>query len=358
MPGTELAFDASVKYDFYNKTLEQGDSIKMSIGVSNIGEADVDSVTVKYTIVDANRVTVSTGHQRIENLKGGASYAFTQHIPTSTLAGLNTLQLQLNDTKRVKEISYLNNFINQGFEVKQDKTNPLLDVTFDGYRIMNGDYVSPTPVIHLSSRDDSKFKLQSDTSTFALFIKRPRSATYERISLGSPEVTFYAASAKNNTAVLDYKPARLIDGQYALKVQAKDASGNLSGNNAYEIEFKVVNESSITNFYPYPNPGTTNIRFVFTLTGSRPPDQLLIRIMTITGKVVKEITQDEFGPIKIGINMSAYGWDGTDNFGDRLANGVYLYQVLTRIDGEAIKKLATAADRYVVHNTGKIYLLK
>ncbi|MES2781007.1 MAG: hypothetical protein V4651_14030, partial [Bacteroidota bacterium] len=86
--------------------------------------------------------------------------------------------------------------------------------------------------------------------------------------------------------------------------------------------------------------------------------QLLIRIMTITGKVVKEITQDEFGPIKIGINISAYGWDGADNFGDRLANGVYLYQVMTRIEGQSIKKLETPADRFVIHNTGKIYLLK
>jgi flagellar hook assembly protein FlgD len=158
--------------------------------------------------------------------------------------------------------------------------------------------------------------------------------------------------------VLEYKPTKLVDGTYALKVQAKDASGNASGNNFYEVEFKVISESTITNFYPYPNPGTTNIRFVFTLTGSKAPEQLLVRIMTITGKVVKEITQDEFGPIKIGNNISAYGWDGTDNFGDRLANGVYLYQVMTRIDGQSIKKRDTAADRYVIHNTGKIYLLK
>jgi flagellar hook assembly protein FlgD len=97
---------------------------------------------------------------------------------------------------------------------------------------------------------------------------------------------------------------------------------------------------------------------VFTLTGSKPPEQLLIRIMTITGKMVKEITQNEFGPIKIGNNISEYGWDGTDNFGDRLANGVYLYQVMTRIDGQSVKKRDTSADQYVTHNTGKIYLLK
>lgn len=356
--GTELAFDAGVKYDFYNKQVDQGDSLKLTVAISNISDANADSVNVKLTITDANRVNVYIQQQKIPGIQSGASYLYKQHIPTGLLSGANTLSLVLNDTRSVKEMSFLNNFLTQPFEVKQDKTNPLLDVTFDGYRIMNGDFVSPTPVIQLSSKDDNTFKIQSDTSTFALFLKRPNTVTYDRIALSSPEISFSAGEAKNNTAVLEFKPAKLGDGDYALKVQAKDASGNISGSNSYEVEFKVINESTITNFYPYPNPGTTNIRFVFTLTGSRAPEQLLIRIMTITGKVVKEITQDEFGPIKIGNNISAYGWDGSDNFGDRLANGVYLYQVLTRIDGTSIKKRDTAADRFVVHNTGKIYLLK
>ncbi|MES2780805.1 MAG: hypothetical protein V4651_13010, partial [Bacteroidota bacterium] len=110
------------------------------------------------------------------------------------------LSLTVNDLKSVKEESYVNNFLSQQFEVKQDKTNPLLDVTFDGYRIMNGDFVSPTPVIHLSSKDDNQFKVQSDTSTFALFLKRPKTITYERIQLNSPEITFSAGEAQNNTA--------------------------------------------------------------------------------------------------------------------------------------------------------------
>ena len=355
---TELALDAGTKYDFYNKQLEQGDSLKLAVAISNISDTDADSVNVKLTITDANRVNVFTQNEKVPAISSSNSYVYSTKISTSVLAGTNTLSFAVNDTKKVKEESYINNFLSQQFDVKQDITNPFLDVTFDGYRIMNGDFVSPTPIIQLSSKDNSKFKLQSDTSTFMLFLKRPNSATYERISLSSSEVLFLGGDSKNNIAVLEYKPTKLTDGTYVLKVQAKDASGNASGNNFYEVEFKVISESTITNFYPYPNPGTTNIRFVFTLTGSKAPEQLLVRIMTITGKVVKEITQDEFGPIKIGNNISAYGWDGTDNFGDRLANGVYLYQVMTRIDGQSIKKRDTAADRYVIHNTGKIYLLK
>lgn len=357
-PATELAINAAMKYDFYNNQLEQGDSLRLAVAISNVSDTDADSVNVKLTITDPNRVNVFTQTQKIPPVVSGASYVFNSKITTAAFSGTNTLSLTVNDIKSVREGSYVNNFLSRQFEVTKDNTNPFLDVTFDGYRIMNGDFVSPTPVIHLKSKDNSKFKLQADTSTFVLFVKKPNSPVYERIPLNSPEISFAAGNAQNNTATLEYKPAKLSDGNYSLKVQAKDASGNLSGNSFYEVDFQVISESTITNFYPYPNPGTTNIRFVFTLTGSRPPEQLLIRIMTITGKVVKEITQDEFGPIKIGNNISAYGWDGTDNFGDRLANGVYLYQVMTRIDGQSIKKRTTDADRFIVHNTGKIYLLK
>jgi hypothetical protein len=47
----------------------------------------------------------------------------------------------------------------------------------------------------------------------------------------------------------------------------------LAGSTEYELEFTVVNKSSISHFYPYPNPFTTQMRFVFTpyrCQGARP----------------------------------------------------------------------------------------
>jgi hypothetical protein len=346
-------------YTFYNKQIQQGDSIKIDIAFENLTDVAFDSVPVEFTITDNNRIVKYTNSYTEPALAGNTYKVLSRKMPTEALSGNNILAIAVNGKQILPEVTYVNNFANIGFEVMVDKKNPMLDVTFDGYRIMNGDFVSPIPVIRLLSKDDNQFKIQKDTSTFNLFIKRPSdNGNFEKISFSSPEITFVSGTATNNTAMLEYKPQRLDDGDYSLRVQAKDASGNASGNNSYEIDFKVLNESTITNFFPYPNPGTTNIRFVFTLTGSRAPDQLLIRIMTITGKVVKEITTDEFGPIKIGNNISQFGWDGTDNFGDRLANGVYLYQVFTRIDGQTIKKRDLAADQFVLHNTGKIYLLK
>jgi flagellar hook assembly protein FlgD len=141
-------------------------------------------------------------------------------------------------------------------------------------------------------------------------------------------------------------------------VQGSDVSGNISGVEPYRISFEVINESKITHFYPYPNPFSSHTRFVFTLTGSEIPNQIKIQIMTVTGKVVREITQEELGPIRIGNNISSFAWDGTDEYGDKLANGVYMYRVIVKNNGQDIERRQTAADKAFTKGFGKIYILR
>jgi flagellar hook assembly protein FlgD len=95
---------------------------------------------------------------------------------------------------------------------------------------------------------------------------------------------------------------------------------------------------------------------VFTLTGREVPDQMMIQIMTVTGKVVREIKLEELGPINIGNNRTTYAWDGRDEFGDQLANGVYLYTVKAQINGKDIKHRASGGDGYFKKEFGKMYL--
>ncbi|MDF1675324.1 MAG: T9SS type A sorting domain-containing protein, partial [Vicingaceae bacterium] len=137
-----------------------------------------------------------------------------------------------------------------------------------------------------------------------------------------------------------------------------DVSKNESGSNDYLIGFEVIHKSTITNIVNYPNPFTTSTRFVFTLTGSQVPDIFKIQIITITGKVVREIHKEELGNIKIGRNISDFAWDGTDQYGDRLANGLYLYRVITKINNNDIEHRETSADNYFKKGYGKMYLFR
>ena len=150
----------------------------------------------------------------------------------------------------------------------------------------------------------------------------------------------------------------LENGLYKLVVQGKDKSNNSSAHQSYNITFEVENKPTITHVMNYPNPFSTSTRFVFTLTGSEIPEYFKIQVMTVTGKVIREINREELGPLHIGRNITSYAWDGTDEFGDRLANGVYLYRVITKLNGEDIEARETDADHFFVNGWGKMYLLR
>ncbi|NBO49263.1 MAG: hypothetical protein EBU80_05990 [Chitinophagia bacterium] len=67
------------------------------------------------------------------------------------------------------------------------------------------------------------------------------------------------------------------------------------------------------------------------------------------------------GPLKIGNNITQYKWDGRDQYGQQLANGVYLYRVLTDMKGKKIDKLNTGSyntDQFFNRGYGKMYLMR
>jgi hypothetical protein len=238
-----------------------------------------------------------------------------------------------------------------------DKVNPVLDVTFDGIHIMNGDIVSAKPHILIKLKDENKFLALNDPSDFKIFLKRPGKTVYDSISFSNSNLLFEPAVLPNNSCKINYTPV-LSDGIYELKVQASDRSGNASGNAEYRISFEVVNKPTITNVLNYPNPFSTSTRFVFTLTGSKVPDYFKIQILTITGKVVREITRQELGNLHIGRNITEYAWDGKDEYGDQLANGLYLYRVITQLDGKQLEHRETSADSFFTQGYGKMYLIR
>ena len=60
---------------------------------------------------------------------------------------------------------------------KRDLTNPILDVTFDGVHVLDGDIVSAKPHIMVRLHDENKFMALNDTSSFTFFLKTPSQAS-------------------------------------------------------------------------------------------------------------------------------------------------------------------------------------
>ncbi len=340
--------------------LKAGEALSVSFNFKNISTKDfADSILVRYTVFNRSRRNSEIKNIKLPALRSGESKDFTININTDNSFGVNDFNVFVNPQIQPEQY-YNNNIIDlpQFFEVIQDNINPVLDVAFDGMYIMDGDIVSPNPLISIKVKDENKFLLKKDTTGVDILLKRPcESCTFEKINFSDLQMKWEPAS-ENKDFQVEYQPKNLEDGMYTLKVQAVDGSGNKTGMHPYSVNFEVINKSEITNFYPYPNPFSSSTRFVFTLTGSEIPQEIKIQIMTVTGKIVREITQDELGPIRIGNNLSQYAWNGRDEFGDQLANGVYLYKVIIKNNGQNMDHRDTAADKAFKKGFGKLYLLR
>jgi hypothetical protein len=354
---SEVSFNPEMLNLFYANELNEGDSLKLSSAINNIKTTASDSLFIRYKITKTNRTTETGLVGKYSLLSKGENHKFNFKFPTVGLVGDNILQLTL-ESKGNNDLLNFNNIISYPFKVIKDIKNPLVDILFDGKHIINGEIVSPKPNINITINDDNKYLLLNDTNLVEVFIRR-QDGELKRVSFSSNKILIQkTATAENNTISYSYQPDLLDDGVYTLSIKAKDKSGN-SIITDFSVEFEVISEQTITNVLPYPNPVVNSTRFVFQITGLKVPDKMRIQISTSNGKIVRVINKAELGNLKIGNNISDFIWDGTDTFGDRLANGVYFYQVFVENnDGSNIEKRNNQSDKYFKKNIGKIYLMK
>jgi hypothetical protein len=369
-PVPELALNPKKGYYFKSSEYQEGDSVELSIAIENVSHFDMDSLLVEYWNLTSFGNRTLMDYPKQDSLRKYEVLRDTVRYPTNGLTGVNYAWIIANpyvssNIQDQREQFYFNNIAERSFTMTHDEVNPILDVTFDGVHIINEDIVSAEPNILITLDDENPYLLMDeieDTSLFKIYLRHPDQSSFERIYFmdGPNEVLhFEPAQDAQNKFSIEYNPMFVEDGIYTLQVQGSDKSNNASGDYSYEIDFEVITHSSITHLFNYPNPFSTSTQFVFTLTGSEIPDEMQIQIMTITGKVVKEIDLYELGDIRIGNNITSYAWDGRDEYGDQLANGIYLYRVIAKINGEDIDHRATSADENAFHKGfGKMYLMR
>jgi len=364
----ELSLDKAAQFTFYADTLQEGENIDLTYAITNVTGVDFDSLLVSYTIIDANNVAHELDIPRMQPVKANSTEIASFSYSTQNFVGHNILLVEINPDNDQLEKFRFNNVMLLTFFVEEDRINPVLDVTFDGLHILDGDIVSATPNIVVQANDENPYLPLNNINDFELLLRYPDATgepTLEQVlDLNADWVTFTPATSNDaadgaNKASLTLNPQFTESGLYELVVNARDRTQNtFAGANAYTSRFRVETQPAISNMLTYPNPFTTSTQFVFTLTGTEVPQNLKIQIMTVSGKVVREITLTELGNVHIGNNITDYAWDGTDTFGNKLANGVYLYKVSASLNGETLDHYDNNTDPYFKKGIGKMYLMR
>lgn len=330
IPLPDLALQSKT-FIIESDTVTQGNPVNADLDVYNIGNSTADSMKVRLTRTGTNNVPVIADERTL----GALPPAQTQktHFTLSTLGIRGKQQLKCEvQPLGVPDQYDFNNYALGQFVVRGDSIAPHITVTFDGIRITDGDYVRPAPQILVVMTDNTMFS-PADTSTISVVLDGSK-IPYAY----NPSLNF--TTLPSGGAQVVFTPA-LKDGEHTLAIEGHDVAGNSADSlGSRTISFVVQGKQQLLNVINFPNPFATETYFTFNYTGSQPPDEASIKIFTVAGRLIRSM-KSYASDLRIGFNRIA--WDGRDNEGDEIANGVYFYILSVRAGDRTDQEKGTVA---------------
>ncbi|MFB3056921.1 MAG: FlgD immunoglobulin-like domain containing protein, partial [Ignavibacteriaceae bacterium] len=298
---------------FSPDSILQGFPITMSFKAKNYGSISIDSLNISFYLNGEDSVIYSKVVSiPADSISENISYI----IESDHLIFENGIRA-FGTTDQLEYFTF-NNLIENQFFVIRDSLNPVFSVTFDGAEIINGDIVSARPDVKIILDDNSPLPL--DTSFFTIVYDN------NPLYFAQSELSYEYTPYPDSRAEIHWTP-ELPDGKHKLEILAKDASGNFFDTTSSRTTFFVFNESDLTDVFNYPNPFTNETNFTFSLRGTELPEEVNIKVYTIAGRLIRDIDLP-VSDLTIGFNKIY--WNGRDQDGDEIANGVYLYKVIAK----------------------------
>ena len=215
----------------------------------------------------------------------------------------------------------------------RDITPPTLEVLFDGKQILDGDVVSNTPQIDFFLRDENPFLMVSNPDLIFFQLFKVEGFDEFEIVPSPGEIQLAFDSGRNELNVI-FNPEELTEGDYLIRANARDFTGNKAGFLYYQVEFSVASYEGITKLNFFPNPFITGLNISFFLSGNQLPDQFELHFYNRQGR--KELVLDIRDKIKLGSNRIYNVWDGKSKNGLSLEGGLYFVKLVSGSNGHLL----------------------
>ena len=238
--------------------------------------------------------------------------------------GAGKISLYASNLKDLDAAGYTDHFIVGGFksDTLLNDQPPVVNLFMNNDQFANGGITDENPKIFAKISDDLGINITGNS------IGHDLTAIIDQNSQSPIILNNYFKSKLNDfkSGEVTYPLKNLASGKHTLTVTAWDISNKMGSANI-----------QITNVLNYPNPFVNYTQFWFTHNKPFEPLEVQVQVMTVSGKIVwskNQIITTE------GFLSREIKWDGKDDFGSDLANGVYVYQIKINgeLDGEIIKK--------------------
>ena len=203
-----------------------------------------------------------------------------------------------------------------------DENGPTIQIFLNDEKFVDGGISDPNPTLLVKLKDENGINTTGNGigHDIVAIIDQQND---QQIVLND----FYQTEKdSSNSGTVRYPLEGLSVGDHTIKVRAWDIANNVSESS---ISFTVVSDEKLQldHVLNYPNPFTTHTSFFFEHNQAGETFDILIQIFTISGKLVKTISDTQHLP---GNRSEKLDWNGLDDFGDKIAKGTYIYKLTVR----------------------------
>ncbi|MFC5284446.1 type IX secretion system sortase PorU [Pedobacter alpinus] len=276
----------------------------------------VQAFELQKNILYKGKATVSDG-----------SFSFEFIVPRDINLQVGKGKISYYANNNVLEASGANSTINIGglaANADNDKQGPTIQTFLNDENFVSGGITNANPILLVNLND------LSGINTTGIGIGHDIVATLSGVDMNDRSIIlneFYQANLDSyQSGVVKYQFNGLTAGLYTLKVKAWDVFNN-SAEQIITFEVKETAALELAHVLNYPNPFTTRTSFQFEHNYPNQDLEVQINIRTITGRLVKTINQTIN---TAGNRVNNIFWDAKDDFGEKIARGIYIYELKVR----------------------------
>ncbi len=235
--------------------------------------------------------------------------------------GFGKLSMYATDEMEVDAGGFYKNIIIGGSNASNitDTNGPEMEIFMNDETFVAGGITSLSPTLLVKLEDEFGINISSTS------IGHDITAVIDDDESGVIKLNEWYESETDNfsSGVVRYPIGQLEPGLHKIRIKAWDLCNNSTEK---ELEFRVVDKDHTTleHVLNYPNPFTTSTNFSFEHQFAGAMLDISVSIFTLSGKLVKSITSTQLAD---GFRTDDINWDGNDDFGSKLAKGVYLYKI-------------------------------
>jgi len=201
-----------------------------------------------------------------------------------------------------------------------DNESPVIEITINGRPLRNNMLVPKTPELAVILQDENGIDISN-----GILIKLDGD-TISRSDMNVPN------SIQNASAISILTSPTFQTGEHTLIVEAIDANGNKT---IKQLNFITSGNFDVIVYGNYPNPFTDETYISYYVDSGGLLDDFSVKIYTVSGRMIKKIdTSDQRfrEPDYYEVH-----WDGQDDDGKIVANGVYFAILKAKYNGKEIE---------------------